>query len=99
MAKYSLRCNQWGINIFKTFFNNINNPDYNLQLVSNQYTLFDSSRFSHSDCGSSTVKTYADKQTLLEEKYWRTVDSNQQPLNCEQTTLTSGFPKRAMRKM
>ena len=39
-------------------------------LVSNQYTLlvFDLSRFSHSDSGSSTVKTYANKRTLLEEK-------------------------------
>ena len=37
-------------------------------LVSHQYTLFDSSRFSHSDCGSSPVKTYADKKTLFEKK-------------------------------
>ena len=36
--------------------------------VLNQYTLFDSSRFSHSDCGSSPVKTCANKRTLLEEK-------------------------------
>ena len=34
-------------------------------LVLNQYTLFDSSRFS---CGSSSVKTCANKQLLLEEK-------------------------------
>ena len=37
-------------------------------LVWNQYTLFDSSRFSHSVCGSSPVKTCANKRTLLEEK-------------------------------
>ena len=37
--------------------------------VSNQYTLFDSSRFSDSDCGSSAVKRCANKQTLFEEKH------------------------------
>ena len=50
-------------------------------LVSNQYTILDSSLFSHSDCGSSPVKTYANKRALLEEKKWHTVDSNQQPLD------------------
>ena len=49
--------------------------------ISNQYTLFDSSRFSHSDCGTSPEKTYVNKRTLLEEKYWRKVGSNQQPLD------------------
>ena len=33
-----------------------------------QYTLFNSSRFSDSHCGSSPVKTYANKQMLFEEK-------------------------------
>ena len=33
-----------------------------------QYTLFDSLRFNHSNCGSPPVKTYANKQSLLEEK-------------------------------
>ena len=41
----------------------------NLKIVSNQYTLFDSLHFIHSDCGSSAVQTSANKQTLLEEKY------------------------------
>ena len=36
-------------------------------IVSNQYTLFDSTRFSHSDFGYSHVKTYANSWTLLEE--------------------------------
>ena len=36
-------------------------------LVWNQYTLIDSPRFSHSDCGSSSVKAYADKRIWLEE--------------------------------
>ena len=40
----------------------------NAKLVSNQYTLFDSSRFSHSDCGSWAVKTYANNRILLEWK-------------------------------
>ena len=30
-------------------------------LISKQYTLFDLSSFSHSDCGSPSVKTYANK--------------------------------------
>ena len=42
------------------------NKDKNL--VWNQYTLLDSLRFIHSECGSSPVKTYANKRTLLEEK-------------------------------
>ena len=50
-------------------------------LVWNQYTLFESSGFIRSDCRSPSVKTYANKRTLLEEKYWRTVGSNQQPLD------------------
>ena len=33
-----------------------------------KYTLFNSSRFSNSDCGSPTVKTYASKRTLLNEE-------------------------------
>ena len=37
-------------------------------LVWNQYTLFDSLRFIHSECGSSPVQTCANKRTLLEEK-------------------------------
>ena len=37
-------------------------------LVRNQFTPFDSSRFSQSDCESSPVKTYANKRILLEEK-------------------------------
>ena len=37
-------------------------------LVSNQYTLFDSLRFSQSDSASPPVKTYANIQALLEEK-------------------------------
>ena len=37
------------------------------------YFLFDSSRFSHPDCGSSSVKIYANNRTLLEEKYWRKI--------------------------
>ena len=37
-------------------------------LVWNQYTLFDSSRFIHSENGSSHVQTCANKLTLLEEK-------------------------------
>ena len=39
-------------------------------LVWNQYTLFDSSLFSHSDCESSPVKMYmyVNKRTLLEGK-------------------------------
>ena len=37
-------------------------------LVSNNYTLFDSSRLGHSDCESSPVKNCANKRTLLEEK-------------------------------
>ena len=39
-------------------------------------TFFYSLRFSHADCWSA-VKTYANKKTLIEEKYWRTVGSNQ----------------------
>ena len=30
-------------------------------------SLFDSSHFSHSDCGSLPVKTYVNKRTLLED--------------------------------
>ena len=52
-----------------------------MSLASNQYTLFDSSLFSHFDCGSPTVKTYADKRTLLVEKCRRTARSSQQLLN------------------
>ena len=37
-------------------------------LARNQYTLFDSLRFNHSYCGSPPEKTYANKQSLLEEK-------------------------------
>ena len=37
-------------------------------IVWNQYTLFDSSRFSHSDSGSAPVKTCANKRTFLKEK-------------------------------
>ena len=37
-------------------------------LVWNQYTQYDSPRFSHSDRGSSPVKTCVNKRTLLEEK-------------------------------
>ena len=37
-------------------------------LAWNQYTLFDSLRFNHSNCGFPPVKTYANKQSLLEEK-------------------------------
>ena len=33
--------------------------------VSNQYTLYDSSRFSDSDCGPSSVKTNAKTQTFI----------------------------------
>ena len=40
----------------------------NKNRVSNQYTLFDFSRFSHSYCGSSPVKTHANKRLLREEK-------------------------------
>ena len=39
------------------------NKDKNL--VSNQYTLFDSSRVSHSDCGSPNLNSYANKQNVL----------------------------------
>ena len=60
-------------------------------LVSNQYTLFYLSRFSHSDCGSSPVKTSANKQTLLEEKEWFTVGSNQQPLGYKSNTFSTGL--------
>ena len=56
-------------------------------LVSNQYTAFGASRFSHSDCGSSAVKTYAIKRTLLKEKEWPTVGSNQQPFDYIPKTL------------
>ena len=48
------------------------NKDNNL--VPNQYTL---SHFSHSDWGFSSVKTYANKRTLLEEKKWRKVGWHQ----------------------
>ena len=48
-------------------------------LVSNQYTLFDSSRFSHSNFGSSPAKTYVHKRTLLEENKAHG-GLNQQPL-------------------
>ena len=41
------------------------------------FDLFDPLRFSHSNCGSPPVKTYANKQTLLVEKSWRTAGSNQ----------------------
>ena len=34
-------------------------------LVLNQYTLLDASRISHSDCGSSAVKTYANSGAHL----------------------------------
>ena len=37
-------------------------------LAWNKYTLFDSLRFNHSNCGSPPVKTYVNKQSLLEEK-------------------------------
>ena len=37
-------------------------------LVWNQYTLFDSSCFIHSECGSSPAQTCTNKRTLLEEK-------------------------------
>ena len=50
-------------------------------LVWNQYTLFNSSRFIHSECGSSPVQTCDIKRTLLEEKYWFTAGSNQRPLD------------------
>ena len=38
------------------------------KLVWNQYTLYDSLRFSHSDSGSSPVQMCANKRTLLDEK-------------------------------
>ena len=50
-------------------------------LVSNQYTLYDLLRFSHSDCGSLPVKTCANKWLLLEEKKWHTLGLSQQPLD------------------
>ena len=40
---------------------------------SNMNILFDSLRFSHSECGSSPIKTYANKRTLLKKyngAYW-----------------------------
>ena len=49
-------------------------------LVWNQYTLFDSLRFIHSECGSSPVQTCANKRTLL-EKIVFTAGSNQRPLD------------------
>ena len=47
----------------------INNLKYTKEnnLVANQYTVFESLRFSHSDYRYSPVKTYANKRTLLEE--------------------------------
>ena len=44
-----------------------NIPIKDKNLVSNQYTLFDSSYLSHSDYGSSPVKTCAKKRTLFKE--------------------------------
>ena len=60
-----------------------------LDFALNQYTQFGQSRFSHSDYGSPPVKTYANKRKLLEEKQWRTVGSNQQPLNYRSFALTT----------
>ena len=53
---------------------NINKKDQILQrlichtimLVLNKYTLFDSSRFNHSDVWSSNLKTYPNKRTFSE---------------------------------
>ena len=56
------------INIFKAGPFDINNTLKIRILSQNQFTCFDLSRFSHSVCGSPTVKTYANKRTLLEEK-------------------------------
>ena len=53
----------------------------NNRILSQTSTVFDLSRFIHSDCGSPTVKTYASKRTLLEEKYCRTLRSNQEPFD------------------
>ena len=47
-------------------------------IVWNQYTLFDSPRFIHSDCGSSPAKTYAKQSNIAGRK---TVGSNQQLLD------------------
>ena len=66
--------------IFPDYALRISLGTFSILLISNQYTLFYTSRFSHSDCGSSPVKTYAIKQTLLKEKR-RTVGSTQQPLD------------------
>ena len=60
----------------------------------NQYTLFDSSRFSHSDCWSSPVM-YANKRTLLEDKEWHTVGSSQQPSDYS----PNAFPTELRRKI
>ena len=58
-------------------------------LVWNHYTLFDSICFSHSNCGSPPLKTYANNRTLLEEKKWRTAGSNQ---HCPATSRSSYLP-------
>ena len=46
----------------------------------NQYTLFDSSSFSHYYCGSSAVKIYSNKRQM-EEQTQRIMVSNQQSVD------------------
>ena len=75
----------------------VTNRMHSTDLVSNQYTctLFDSPRFIYSDCGYSPVKTYANKRTLLEEKKWHTVCSNQLAL----FYISNAFPTELRREI
>ena len=53
--------NESWTNIIETPYKETNESN----IVSNQYTLVDYSRFSHSDCGFSTGKTFANKHALF----------------------------------
>ena len=59
-----------------------------ITLVSNQDTQFYSSRFFYSYYASSTVKMYANKPILVEEKYRIPMGSKQQPYDLRPNVLT-----------
>ena len=50
-------------------FKQVTNTKEKKNLVSNWYALLDSSRFSQSDCGSPTAKTYANKRIVGKNNY------------------------------
>ena len=69
---YALKKSYIVLKLYKDDWNNLQRSLRlnTITLVAIKYTLFDSSHFIHSACGSSTVKTYAHKhrRTLLDEQ-------------------------------